>query len=73
MLLGNVKIIIGNCGQLSIMILGLQLQLGTARPRTRGLCAGIGCVGGGGVVSRKKGARSMGEEKKEGKNNNNNT
>ena len=50
----------------------IQLQLGTARPRTRGLCAGTGVAGEGGVVSRKKGARSMGEEKKEGENNNNN-
>ena len=47
----------------------LKLQLGTARPRTQGLCAGTG--GEGGLLVGKNGARSMEEEKKEGKNNNN--
>ena len=37
------------------------LQLGTASPRTRGLCAGTG--GGGGFVSRKKGCKKYGRRK----------
>ena len=43
----------------SVMLSSLQLD--TARPRTRGLCAGTS-----GFVSRKKGARSKGKEEKEG-------
>ena len=49
------------------------LQLDTARPRTRGLCAGTRsppALGVAGFVSRKKGARSKGKEEKEGENNN---
>ena len=37
-----------------INFLNKILQLGTARPRTRGLCAGTGGGGGGGFVNRKK-------------------
>ena len=40
----------------------LQLQLGTTRLRTRGLCAGTG-GGGGGFVSRKKGCKKYGRRK----------
>ena len=47
----------------------MVLQLCTACPRTRGLCAG---TAGAGFFSTKKDARSIGEEKKEGNNNNNN-
>ena len=53
-------------------IIALQLQLCTARPRTRYSRITHAPALLVGFASRKKGSRSMGEEKKEGKNNNNN-
>ena len=54
-------------------IIALQLQLCTARPRTRySRITHAPALLVRGFVSSKKGSRSMGEEKKEGKNNNNN-